>query len=63
MSEKKTESGYTCDCGKFHKFGGWVFAHWNIELTHTCDACGATTVICEGEVLETAEAEPRKETP
>lgn len=37
--------GYTCECGKFHKYPLYVCAHWDNNLLHTCD-CG--TVICEG---------------
>lgn len=43
--------GYTCMCGKFHKYPGYVYAHWTIELTHTCD-CGKKWKIYEGCVEE-----------
>lgn len=32
--------GHICPkCGKRHRWGVWVFAHYWEELTHTCD-CG-----------------------
>lgn len=37
--------GFTCVCGKEHKFPPYVYAHWNVELVHTCElsdgGCGA----------------------
>lgn len=34
--------GFACECGKFHEFCAYVYAHWNIELVHTCTpGCGA----------------------
>lgn len=39
--------GYTCACGKFHKFNGYVYAHWNIQLVHVC-ACGRENKIKGG---------------
>lgn len=40
--------GYTCTCGKEHKYGAYVFAHWREVLIHTCDACGAKHEIIFG---------------
>ena len=39
--------GYTCDCGKFNKYSLYVFAHWTIELVHTCE-CGKKWRILRG---------------
>ena len=34
------DRGFNCSrCGKWHKFGGYVAAHWDLSLTHTCE-CG-----------------------
>lgn len=40
MTARQEPSGFVCECGKFHKFGMYVAAHWDLELTHTCDECG-----------------------
>jgi hypothetical protein len=36
---KKTPDGFTCECGEFHEFSGYVYAHPNDLLTHTCPRC------------------------
>lgn len=34
--------GFTCStCDTFHEFSAYVYAHTHVELTHTCDQCGA----------------------
>lgn len=49
MSDKKADpKGFTCECGKFHEFGVWVFAHWYEDLVHTCPECGAKHDILKG---------------
>jgi len=47
MESKK--NGFTCECGKFIEFGAYVLAHWDIELTHTCD-CGRKHTVESGSV-------------
>ena len=56
MKKKKSKEdiikGYICEglhCGRYHKFPAYVYAHYDIELIHTCE-CGAKNVICCGEV-------------
>lgn len=44
---EEVAKGYTCACGKFHKFNGYVYAHWNIQLVHAC-ACGRENKIKNG---------------
>lgn len=45
MSEKLPK-GYECKaCGKFHRFGAWVYAHTHVNLTHTCDCGQKHTII------------------
>lgn len=34
---KVSRKGITCSCGKFTAFSMWVFAHWNIEISFTCE--------------------------
>jgi len=41
------DSGYTCACERTHKYPAYVYAHWNDELTHTCE-CGRTATIQNG---------------
>lgn len=44
----KIPKGYTCSaCEKFNKFSGYVYAHWDIDLTHEC-SCGAKYIILHG---------------
>ena len=31
--------GFTCECGKEHKYPAYVFAHWRVELVFTCPEC------------------------
>lgn len=50
MSEELPK-GYKCTCGKFNEYPAYVYAHWDIELVHTCD-CGKIWTICEGEASE-----------
>jgi hypothetical protein len=38
MSEKLPK-GFTCECGEFHKFGFYVYAHENDSIIHTCPKC------------------------
>lgn len=53
-SETKPDSGmpkgFKCECGKEHEFGAYVYAHWDIELFHTCDNCGARHEVFQGNV-------------
>ncbi len=39
--------GYTCKCGKFIRFVGFVYAHWQAKLRHTCE-CGITVYVEQG---------------
>lgn len=41
-------SGFTCECGTFHIFGGYVAAHWTESLVHTCDKCQAEHEVRRG---------------
>ncbi len=43
-------AGFHCTaCGARHEFGGWVYAHWSDDLTHTCE-CGQRHKVRKGEV-------------
>jgi len=39
VSEAKLAEGFTCECGEYHKYPAYVFAHWRTPLTHSCDKC------------------------
>jgi hypothetical protein len=43
--------GFNCECGKYHQFSVYVFAHTHVELTHTCD-CGRKHMIFNLEVID-----------
>lgn len=48
-----TPKGFKCTtpkCGKYHPFGVWVFAHWDIQLKHLCEVCGAVHTVQQGVV-------------
>lgn len=40
--------GFTCECGRYEEFGGYVAAHWNEELIFTCPKCGKRHSIYKG---------------
>lgn len=42
--------GYTCPCGKFHKFDAWALAHQHIRLVHVCTDCGRKNDVFKGKV-------------
>ncbi len=46
-------NGVTCweclNCDRVHALGVYVFAHWDDELTHTCE-CGHKHTVLRGEV-------------
>jgi hypothetical protein len=52
VGKKNLPKGFKCGCGKYHEFGVWVMAHWDMELTHTCDNCGRQHGIYQGETHE-----------
>ena len=40
--------GFRCSgCNQRHEFPPYVYAHWDEELTHTCD-CGVRHIIVNG---------------
>lgn len=47
-TDAKLPAGFLCTaCGAKHEFGGWVFAHWHVQLVHTCP-CGQKHNLCRG---------------
>lgn len=48
-SSRSVELGkpWECECGKSHELGGYVAAHWNDKLIHTCE-CGRKHIIENG---------------
>lgn len=51
MSKTDTDmpKGFDCQCcKKHHVYFAYVFAHWDIELSHKCDACDAEHSILRG---------------
>lgn len=46
--EERLASGYTCArCKEQHKYPAYVYAHWDVSLTHEC-SCGAKHEIVRG---------------
>lgn len=48
MSASDTPKGFTCECGEEHAFNAYVYAHWDIALTHECPKCNRTHTILRG---------------
>jgi hypothetical protein len=46
---EKLPKGFTCECGIVNEFPGYVYAHWDVELVHTCK-CARKHVIFRGRV-------------
>jgi len=40
--------GFTCECGEYIQYSGYVYAHWNDVLTHICEKCKRKHVIIQG---------------
>lgn len=56
----KRLKGFKClTCGKRHAFGGYVMAHWDLPLTHTCDGCGAVHEVRAGNVKQVSKGRKR----
>lgn len=49
VEEGALPKSYLCPCGVEHEFGLWVYAHWDILLTHECDSCNRINLIEAGE--------------
>lgn len=45
--------GFKCGCGQWHEFAIWVYAHWDILITHKCDQCGRVHDIMQGRASQT----------
>jgi RNase P subunit RPR2 len=45
---KFSPKGFRCECGKFHRYPGYVYAHFRNLLDFTCDECGAKHSIVMG---------------
>jgi hypothetical protein len=44
-------NGFFCKCcGRRSEFGMYVFAHWDITLSHTCPDCGEVSSVLRGHV-------------
>lgn len=44
--------GHICECGKFHKWSAYVYAHYTEDIIHTCPNCGSMNMICNGRIIE-----------
>lgn len=52
VTTKQLKKGYRCPgCKKVNKFSVWVFAHWNIPITHSCD-CGRKNTLQQGKLVK-----------
>ena len=53
---EELQKGFTCECGEFHEFCVYVYAHWYDELNFECK-CGVTSYIDAGEVISSEKNE------
>lgn len=45
VKAEKKGKGYICECGRYHKFNGWYFAHVGItDIKHECK-CGKVNIL------------------
>lgn len=52
MKREKLPKGFKCECGKTHKYPGYVYAHWNVEFIHPCTpGCGTKHSVYAGKAL------------
>lgn len=61
MSASDTPKGFTCECGKEHEFSLYVYSHWDIQLVHSCEACGREHTILRGRAYLTGHADMNKD--
>lgn len=50
--ESPPNGGVTCKCGHTMPFGVYVAAHWDVELTCTCEICKTKYLVQSGEYHE-----------
>jgi len=48
VSDPGLPSGFTCECGEFHKYPAYVYAHWRDLLAFTCQSCQRQCAIVMG---------------
>jgi len=48
--KKRLPKGVRCQCKQFVPFSTYVYAHWNLELTQTCN-CGRILKVKRGRVV------------
>lgn len=45
--------GYKCPkCKAFNRFALWVYAHWDIYITHKCENCKHEATLRAGRVIK-----------
>jgi hypothetical protein len=47
---KPLPKGMNCSCGKYWPFDVYVYAHWDLEMRHTCDECGREVILKSGRI-------------
>ena len=44
--------GFTCECGKYHKYGMYYYAHYDEAMIFTCPDCGTQYRLLKGKAEE-----------
>jgi hypothetical protein len=52
-TQPELPSGFTCECGQTHEYSGYVYAHWDTPLVHTCPECERQHTILRGRAMWT----------
>lgn len=47
MADNELPKGFTCECGEFHEFSPYVYAHWSATLGCLC-RCQRVYEVCKG---------------
>lgn len=47
-AKKSLAKGFKCECGEWHDFVVYVYAHWDDTLYHKCLDCGRQHSIMGG---------------
>ena len=53
MSENELPKGFTCECGRYHEFDMYYFAHFDEVMIYTCPDCEQKYNLLRGKAVKT----------